>query len=236
MRFSIQHFSVLALTLVVCTSVLAGGNDDPLLTKVMIDQLEVRGGDSPNPVVLDGQAWIGHDLNKLWIKADASHVDGNTEEAEVQALYSKAVAPFWDLQVGARRDIKPSPSRNWLVLGAQGLAPYFFDVETAFFVGESGRTALRFKADYEMLFTQHLILTPEMTVNLYGKNDPETATGAGLSDSEIGLRLRYEIRREIAPYIGVNWTRKYGNSADFARADGEHTGEARWVAGFRFWF
>jgi len=236
MRFSVQHIAALVLALSVSVTAMASGNDDPLLTKVMIDQLEVRGGDSPNPVVFDGQAWIGHDLNKLWIKADASHVDGNTEDAELQALYSKAVAPFWDTQMGVRRDIKPTPSRNWLVFGFQGLAPYFFDVDTAFFVGESGRTAFRFKAEYEMLFTQRLILTPEMTVNLYGKNDPEMGIGSGFSDSEIGMRLRYEFRREIAPYIGVNWTRKYGTSADYARAAGEHIGEARWVAGLRFWF
>lgn len=237
--FQSKRLVGLLLVLPVCTGTtmaLASGNDDPLLSKVMIDQLEVRNTDGPDPVVLDGQAWIGYDLNKLWIKTDATRVDGATEDAELQALYSKAVAPFWDVQMGVRRDFLPKPSRNWLVLGVQGLSPYFFDVDTALFLGESGRSAFRFKAEYEMLFTQQLILTPEVTVNLYGRNDPDTGTGSGLADTEIGLRLRYEIQRKIAPYIGVNWNRKYGNTADYARAAGEDTQDNQWVIGLRAWF
>ena len=195
---------IVSLLLGSSSYVLAGAKDDPLLTKVLIDQLEVRNADDGNPWVLDGQGWIGKDLQKLWLKVEVERNDGETEEAELQALYSQAIAPFWDIQVGLRQDFQPSPNRSWAVIGLQGLAPYLFEIDTALFVGESGRTALRLKAEYELLFTQRLILTPEIEANFYGKNDEELGIGSGLSDLNTGLRLRYEIRREFAPYIGVN--------------------------------
>lgn len=218
------------------TSVLAGGKDDPLLTKVLIDQLEVRDADDTNPWVLDGQAWVGKDLQKLWFKAEVERVDSEIEEAELQALYSQAIAPFWDVQFGLRQDFQPTPSRSWGVIGLQGLAPYFFEVDTALFIGESGRTAFRLEAEYELLFTQRLILTPEIEVNLYGQNDIDLGIGSGLSDIEAGLRLRYEIRREFAPYIGVNWNKSFGNTAKFARNEGNDTNDFQWVIGLRTWF
>jgi copper resistance protein B len=217
-------------------SALAGGKDDPLLGKVMIDQLEVRDADEKNPVVLAAQGWLGKDLHKLWIKTDVERVDSRTQEAELQALYSQAIAPFWDVQVGVRQDFQPTPNRTWAVIGFQGLAPYFFEIDTALFVGESGRTALRLDAEYELLFTQRLILTPEIEVNFYGQNDAELGVGSGLSDIEAGLRLRYEIRREFAPYIGVNWNKSFGNTADFARNAGEEIDDLQWVIGVRAWF
>ena len=233
---TVSAIAILLPGSIIATRALAGAADDPLLTKLMIDQFEVRDADDDDPLVLEGQGWIGRDLNKLWLKVDGERVDSGTEEAELQALYSKAIASYWDIQVGARRDFEPSPSRNWGVIGLQGLAPYFFEVDTALFVGQSGRTALRLEAEYELLLTQRLILTPEIEVNLYGKNDEATGTGSGLSDVELGLRLRYEIRREFAPYIGVNWTRKYGNSADFSREEGDNVSDTQFVLGIRMWF
>ncbi|MCP5303849.1 MAG: copper resistance protein B [Chromatiaceae bacterium] len=214
----------------------AAGNDDPILAKVMINQLEIRSTNGPDPRVLEAQAWIGRDLNKLWLKADVEHVDGKTEEAEVQALYSRAVAPYWDLQVGWRHDIRPKPDRDWLAIGLEGLAPYWFEIDAAAFIGESGQVGARLEAEYEWMFTQRWVLSPEMKIDLHTKNDEATGTGSGLSDLELGLRLRYEIRREFAPYIGVNWTRKFGNTADFARAEGEDTNDVQFVAGVRAWF
>jgi len=228
--------STLLLMLSAVNSALAGGKDDPLLGKVMIDQLEVRDADEHNLLVLDGQGWFGKDLQKLWFKAEVERKDSETEEAELQALYSQAIAPFWDVQVGVRQDFQPTPSRTWAVIGLQGLAPYFFEIDTALFIGESGRTALRLEAEYELLFTQRLILTPEVEVNLYGQNDADLGVGSGLSDIEAGLRLRYEIRREFAPYIGVNWNKSFSNTADFARSAGEKTDDVQWVIGVRAWF
>lgn len=226
----------LLLMLSAMNSALAGGKDDPLLSKVLIDQFEVRDADENNPLVLDGQGWIGKDLQKLWFKAELERVDSETEEAELQALYSQAITPFWDFQVGIRQDFQPTPSRSWAVIGFQGLAPYFFEIDTALFIGESGRTAFRLEAEYEMLFTQRLILTPEIEANFYGQNDADLGIGSGLSDIEAGLRLRYEIRREFAPYIGVNWNKSIGGTADFARSAGEETDDVQWVIGVRAWF
>lgn len=216
--------------------VLADGKDDPVLGMLMIDQFEVRDVDGSNPLVLEGQAWIGVDRHKLWLKTKVERVDSETEEAELQALYSHAIAPFWDVQFGLRRDFQPTPSRNWAVFGFQGLAPYFFEVDTALFIGESGRTALRLEAEYELLFTQRLILTPEIEANFYGQDDADIGIGSGLSDVQAGLRLRYEIRREFAPYIGVNWNKSFGSTADFARDEGQDTHDLQWVIGLRAWF
>jgi len=234
------HFvlSVASLTVLFVSQVQAGSKDDPLLTKFMFDQLEFRDSDEDNPFILEGQFWLGHDLEKLWIKTEFESVDGETKEAELQALYSKAIAPYWDFQVGVRRDFELDslPGRSWGVIGFQGLAPYYFEVDTALFIGESGRTALRLEAEYELLFTQRLILTPEIEVNFYGQNDEIARMGSGLSDVELGLRLRYEIRREFAPYIGLNWSKKFGNSANFSRLDGLDVSDTEFVLGFRAWF
>jgi len=233
----LKAIASIALLIQVSTS-LAGANDDPFISKFMFDQLEYRNADEGNPFVLSGQYWFGHDLKKLWIKTEFESNNGETEEAEIQALFSKAIAPYWDFQMGIRSDlgIDALQNRNWAVVGLQGLAPYFFEIDTAFFVGENGRTALRFEAEYEILFTQKLILTPEIEVNLYGKNDPEARVGSGLSDSEIGLRLRYEIRREFAPYIGIVKTNKFGKTADYARLAGNVSDDAQFVIGIRAWF
>jgi copper resistance protein B len=226
----------MAILLAVTAQAAAMGEDDPLVAKVMIDKLEVRNTDGPDPLVLDADAWIGYDLNKLWFKTEVEQVDGETEEAELQLLYSRAIAPFWDLQLGWRRDIRPEPHRDSLALGFKGLAPYLFEVDAALFVGEAGQLGARMDAEYEYLFTQRLILTPEFEVNLHTKDDPEVGIGSGLSDMQLGLRLRYEIRREFAPYVGVNWTKQFGQTADFARAEGEDTSDVQLVAGIRAWF
>ena len=217
-------------------SAFAGGSDDPILSKVLIDQLEFRHADENSPLVLDGQGWVGKDLQKFWLKAEVERAEGETEEAELQALYSQAISPFWDFQVGLRQEFQPTPSRSWVVIGIQGLAPYFFEVDTALFIGESGRTAFRLEAEYDLLFTQQLILTPEIKFNFYGQNDAELGIGSGFSNVEAGLRLRYEIRREFALYTGVNWNRRFGNSADFAHSAGEETEDFQWVIGVRVWF
>ena len=214
----------------------ADAEDDPVLMKVMLDQLETRDVGDDNENVWDIQGWIGKDLTKLWIKSEGESTSGNTEEAEIQFLYSKAVATYWELQLGVRHDFRPSPNRSWVAIGFQGLAPYFFKIDTALFIGESGRTALRLEAEYELLFTQRLILTPEIEFNFYGQDDVAVGIGSGLSDVEAGLRLRYEIRREFAPYIGVNWSRLFGSTANFARGVGKSTSDAQFTIGIRAWF
>lgn len=210
--------------------------DDPVLTMVKIDQLEITDVGDHNDMAWDAQAWVGQDLNKLWIKTEGEHVDGDIEEAEIQLLYSWAIAPYWDAKIGWRHDIKPKPIRDWLAIGVQGLAPYYFETDIALFIGEGGIVGLRAEFEYELLLTQKWILTPEIEANFFNKNDQDMGLGSGLSDIEISLRLRYEIRREFAPYIGIDWGKKFGNTAYFARQDGESTSDTKWVAGLRFWF
>ena len=220
-----------------CLNAVASGmEDDPLIGKVMISQLEKRSTDGSDPAVLEAQAWIGKDLQKLWFKTDVERVGGETEEAEIQALYSRAIAPYWDIQAGWRHESQPGPNRDWAVIGFQGLAPYFFEVDAAAFIGKHGRTAIRLEAEYEILFSQRLILTPEIEVNAFGKDDTATGVGSGLSDLELGLRLRYEIKREFAPYVGINWTKQFGSTADLSRLNGEDTRDTQFVIGIRAWF
>lgn len=209
--------------------------DDPILTKFMLEQLEIHDADGKNPVTWEAEAWIGKDINKLWFKTEGERVGSETEEAELQALYSRAIAPYWDFQVGLRKDFKPK-GREWGVIGLKGLAPYFFETDLALFAGDNGRTSARVQGEYELLLTQKTILTPEIEFNLFGKDDPEMRIGSGLSDVSVGLRLRHEFKREFAPYIGVEWTKKFGDTADFARADGEDVSDTQLVAGIRAWF
>lgn len=232
-----KYIIFLLVFLMVPTLSSAGGmEDDPLLTMLVVDQFEMRDTEGEETFVWDAEGWVGKDLHKLWVKTEGEHVDGDFEEAELQLLYSRAVAPFWDMQFGWKHDFRPRPSRDWLALGVKGLAPYYFDIDAAVFVGGSGRTAARLQAEYELMLTQKWVLVPEVELNLFGKDDRETGTGSGLSDIEAGLRLRYEIRREFAPYVGVNWTRLFGNTADYAREEGEDTDDIQLVLGLRFWF
>lgn len=215
--------------------VLAGGKDDPLLSLVKIDQLEWRYGDE-DPAVLEAEAWLGYDLNKLWIKADVERVNGTNEKAELQLLYGRAVAPFWDVQIGLRHDVDPQPKRHWAVIGFQGVSPYYIDIDAALFIGESGRSAFRFEAEYEKMITQRIAFIPDLELNFSAQTDLETDVGSGLSSSEFGLRLAYEIKREFAPYIGVNWEAKHGATKRIASQHGENTEDTQWLMGIHAWF
>ena len=205
--------------------------------KVMLDKLEAGDDDTQrwDAQIWVSQIWDGGDRDRLWLKSEGERADDHTENAELQALYSRAISPFFDLQAGARHDFRPT-SRDWLAIGVQGLAPYFFETEATLFVGEAGRSALRLKASYDLRFTQRLILAPELELNAYGEDDADTGVGSGLSDLEFGLRLRYEIAREFAPYIGAVWTHQYGDTADFTRTEGGDANDVQWVAGVRLWF
>jgi copper resistance protein B len=204
--------------------------------KVMLDQFEWRDAQEGAAVAWDAQAWYGGDYDKLWVKTEGERIAGLTRDATADILFDHVVARWWDAQAGIRQDFGKGPARTWLALGLQGLAPYWLDVEATFYVGEQGRTALRLKADYDLLLTQRLILQPYGEVNLYGKSDPQHLVGSGISDLELSLRLRYEVRREVAPYVGVGWFRRFGEAADLARRAGEGSDEAQLVAGLHVWF
>lgn len=212
------------------------GEDDPFVNKITIDQFETRNADGSNPTILEADAWFGYDFNKLWLKFDIEKVGSELEEAEIQLLYSRAVDPYWDFQIGLRHDNKPKPSENWLVLGFEGLAPYWIETDAALFITDDSQINARITLEYEMMFTQRLVLIPEFTMNLYTQDDDAGEIGSGLSDMSLGLRLGYEIRREFAPYIGIHWSKKFGGTADHAREAGEKVSDTQFLMGIRMWF
>lgn len=213
-----------------------GMDDKATFGMFKLDRLERVKTDDGYATAWNAEGWLGGDFDKLWFKSEGERRRGEFEHADAQLLWSHAVAPYWDTQLGVRRDFGAGPDRSWAAFGIQGLAPYWFELEATAYVGGQGRTALRFEAEYELLLTQRLILQPRFEANVYGKADPTLRIGSGFSDAEFGLRLRYEIRREFAPYIGVEWKRSFGGTADFARAAGESVSDAELVAGVRLWF
>lgn len=183
-----------------------------------------------------GQGWVGTDYDKLWIKSEGTVKSGRVEDGQDEFLYSRAITTYFDLQGGLRTDLDSRPIRNWASFGIQGLAPYFFDLEATGFVSSQGHLAARFEASYDLLIAQRLILQPQIELNFYSKSDPAREVGAGLSEIDTGLRLRYEFDRKFAPYIGVAYEGKFGQTANFARGAGESTGDVRVVFGVRVWF
>lgn len=205
----------------------------------LLDRLEYQSNEGSGQLIWDGQGWYGGDYNKFWFKTEGerSLEGGGFGEVEVQGLYSRAIRPFWDVQVGVRQDIKPdNPSRTFGVIGIQGLAPYWFEVDAAAFISDDGDISARLELEYDLLLTQRLIMQPRFETNIAIQDVATLGVGSGVNDVELGLRLRYEIKREFAPYVGVNWSRKLGETADFARANFEDPGSASLVAGIRFWF
>ena len=185
----------------------------------------------------DAEGWFGGDLNRLVVKTEGEGgVRGGVESGEVQALYSRAIGPWFNLQAGVRHDFKPGPSRTYAAIGFEGIAPYWFEVEGALFLSDKGDLLGRIEGYYDQRITQNLILQPRVELNFAAQDVPANGIGSGLSDTELGLRLRYEIKREFAPYIGVSWERKFGDSARFARANGERVQATSLVLGIRAWF
>jgi copper resistance protein B len=203
---------------------------------LLIDQLEAFHGRDANGQSWEAEGWYGNDENKLWIRSEGERSHGKLEDGDLEVLWNHNMTTFWSTQLGVRQELGEGPKHSWAAFGVQGLAPYWFEVEATGYVGASGRTGARLRADYEMLFTQRLILQPEAEVNLYGKNDPQRRIGSGVSDIQFGLRLRYEIRRQFAPYLGMNWVRRIGTTADYARQDHQPVLDRQIVAGVRIWF
>lgn len=205
--------------------------------RVTIDRLEARLHEGRDLYLWDAEAWYGGDIDKLWLKTEGEGAfRGKVEAIETQTLWSHAVTPWFDLQAGLRYDFRPEPERGYLVLGARGLAPYFIEVHAAAFVSEKGDVSARLELEYDLLITQRLVLQPRGEVSVAVQQVRELGIGRGVGDVELGLRLRYEFEREIAPYIGVEWHRKIGNTADFARDEGESVDDLFFVAGIRLWF
>jgi copper resistance protein B len=185
---------------------------------------------------IDSRGWVGRDRDRLWFRAEGDREDGRVGEAQTHVLYGRQFSRWWDVVAGVRQDFRPGPAQTWAAFGVQGLAPYWFEIEATAYVGASGRSHARFEVEYELLLTNRLVLQPLLETEIVGKSDPERGVGAGLSTTNAGFRLRYEFRREVAPYVGVSWNNKWGKTADFAEAAGEGTSGARFVTGLRLWF
>jgi len=202
----------------------------------LLDQFEGRLG-TDHSFRWDGQAWIGGDAHRLWLKSEG-FLDGGgkVEDGIHELLYDRPISTYFDLQAGLRYDLDSRASRGWAAVGVQGLAPLFFNVEATAYASDSGHFAARFRGSYDLLLTQVLILQPELELNAYSKSDPGRGIGPGIADIDAGLRLRYEITRKFAPYLGVTYQERFAGTAGFAHREGERASDLRVVLGIRSWF
>jgi copper resistance protein B len=205
-------------------------------TTVMLDRAEYRPSGGDDGFAWEGRVSYGGDIHRLVTKTEGDGASGHVEEAEVQALYSRAIGPYFNLQAGLRQDFQPRPRRTYAVIGLEGLAPYWFDVDGAVFLSNKGEVSARFAASYDLRLTQRLVLEPSLEANIQAQDVAAQNLGGGLSDIEAGLRLRYAVTPEFSPYIGVNHARAFGGTADAARKAGERVRETRLVLGLRAWF
>jgi len=206
-------------------------------TAFILERLEAGFGDDDTTFVWDAQGWIGGDINRLTWKAEGEGVSGDgVDDIEVQALYSRAVRPFWDVQIGVRHDFADGDDTTHLVAGVQGVAPGWWEVDAALFLSSDGDLTARVEAEYDLRLTQRLILQPRVELDLSAADEPARGLSSGFTGAEAGLRLRYEIRREFAPYVGVEWHSALGGAADLARAAGHPVEETRFLIGLRAWY
>ncbi len=173
-----------------------------------------------NALHWETHAWVGGDRNRLWIRTDGTG-DAQDQAAVAQVLYGRAFARWWDIVAGVRQDVGSGQAQTWAAFGVQGLAPYWFEIEATGYVSEGGQTAARLEVEYELLVTNRLVVQPRFETNLYGKANAARRIGAGISNLELGVRVRFEIRREVAPYVGVMWDNVFGETADLAAAEGK---------------
>ncbi|ART83185.1 copper resistance protein CopB [Oceanisphaera profunda] len=210
--------------------------DEHTFYGVLVDKLERVDNGAGHALAFDTRAWIGRDYNRAVLKAEGDIEQGKLAEASTELLWSHALSTFWNSELGVRYDTGHGPDQGWLALGVAGLAPYWFELDATTYLGDNGQTALAVEAEYELLLTQRLVLQPSVELTAYGKDDAERGQGQGLSELVAGARLRYEIDRQFAPYLGWEWATALGNSADLRRIEDEATQETRWLAGVKFWF
>jgi copper resistance protein B len=210
-------------------------HDNAVSFLVLFDRLEWQAGDGDR-VAWDGKGWVGGDLNRVWFRAEGAGTNGDLTSADAHLLYGRAISRWWDAVVGIRQDIGPGSPQAWGAIGLQGLAPYWFEVEATAYVGEEWRTEVRLETEVDVLVTNRLVLQPHVEMAVHGKSDPERGIGSGLGNMDAGLRLRYELRRELAPYVGIVWSQQFFGTADLARAAGDPTSSVRLAVGVRAWF
>ena len=210
--------------------------EDPLNTLVLLDRLELAEAHGAERLEWEASAWVGRSLRRLWLRSKGERHDGETQRADVEILGGLAIARWWEVVAGVRRDIEPGPGRSWAAFGVQGVAPYGFELEATAYLAEGGRSSARIEAAHEMPITPRLIVEPSLELDWYGASDRERGIGRGLSSGEAALRIRYEIRREIAPYLGVVREMAFGETEDLVRAADRDPNDTMIVAGIRLWF
>ena len=205
-------------------------------SKVMANILEYADFDEDSGYRWDLEAWYGGDMHRFVFKTEGEGVGGDGAQlAEVQALYSRAIGPYTDLQAGVRYDFEPD-GRAYATVSVESLLPYWVEVEAAAFLSDRGDAFGRLEASHDLRFTQRLVLQPRVELELAAQDVPESGIGSGFSSAELGLRLRYDVRREFSPYIGVNFEWLFGQTADLAREAGADEEETSFVLGLRAWF
>ncbi|EJL24232.1 copper resistance protein B [Novosphingobium sp. AP12] len=212
-------------------------NGGMTFSKLMIDRLEYRAARNGDGYHWEGEGWIGGDIDRLAFKTEGEgDIGGRLDRAEIQALYRHAVGPWFNLEAGVRHDVRAGPQRTYATIGIEGLAPYWFELGTQAFISDRGDLHVRLEGSYDLRVSQRLILQPAAEINIAAQDVPELGIGSGLSEVELGLRLRYEITHEFAPYVGVNWERSFGDTARFAHLQGDRASSTSLVLGTRFWF
>ncbi|HET8898907.1 MAG TPA: copper resistance protein B [Rhodanobacteraceae bacterium] len=215
---------------------MAGMHADPWLGSLRVNRLEAFDREDHSGQAWELAAWYGDSLDRATLRSEGERAGGQLDDGTLEALWSHAIATYWDTELGVRHDLGPGPQRDWLALGVSGLAPYYFELRATAYLGSGGRSQLGVSASYELRITQRLILEPELEAVLNGKNDPARGNGRGLEHTEFGLRLRYEIQRQFAPYLGVTWRRAFNQLDPPADKQADRSPSWHWVAGLRFWF
>lgn len=213
-----------------------GAHDNHIHSYWLLDRLETWDASEGAGLGWEASAWIGTDLDRVWLRSEGERVDDRTETADIEVLYGRSISPWWDVVAGIRHDFGEGPSQTYAAIGLMGLAPYKYEVEATAYISQSGQTAARIEAEYDTLLTNRLILQWQAELEFHGRTDELRGIGSGLGTFEAGLRLRYEITRKFAPYIGVAWEHAFGQTADFRRAAGDDINDTRVVAGVRIWF
>jgi copper resistance protein B len=212
-------------------------DDQRVYVHVLLEQSEYRAAGSDSVLRWEGEAWGGTDTNRLWIKSQGDiNSHGDVGDGQQELLYDRPITSFFDLQTGVRYDLDSGPGRAWVAFGIEGLAPHFAHLSATAYAGDDSRFAARAQAFYDARLTRRLILQTQLELNAYSKDDPERRIGSGLSDVDVGLRLRYEIRRKFAPYLGLSYQRAFGQTADYVSADGESVKALSFLIGIRTWF
>jgi copper resistance protein B len=205
---------------------------------MLFNQLEGRTDGTLTDLRWDGEGWIGTDMNRLWVKSEGTLDGSNLSDGDHELLYDRPLARlrYFDAQIGVREDLDSGANRSWGAVGIEGLAPNFFEVEPTFYFRDGGHVAGKITGSYDLKITQRLIAQPELEMNFYSKPDQDKGLGTGLTDLDTGLRLRYEFRRKLAPYVGFAYSDQYGSTAASSRRSGEAVSNPRFIFGMRVWY